>query len=60
MKNNFAPSKEDIDKCQDATIAEMRELDKKHDSQFIGLFVMNTLYLIWLTAITGLIILGRK
>ena len=60
MKNDYNPSKEDVDKSQDAIIAEMRELDRKHDSQFIGLFVINTLYLIWLTAVTGLIIWGGR
>jgi len=48
-----ATTQKDIDNSQDKQIAALYKVDEKHDKQFAVSMLIDMLYIIWLTALTG-------
>lgn len=55
-KPDSAPS---IDEVQTKMIEELKAIDKKHDAQFLAMFIVLTLFFVWMSAITGFILWGK-
>ena len=54
------PTQADIDKAQDQQIKRLEEVDKKHNGQFVIALLLNIVFFVWIAALSGVLIWGKK